>query len=93
MTDPLPILSGHKAQRSFEIFEPVQGEFSLLCRVVIRERDVIIWDQEIHGEDRTNAIHCDIRVLDGFFDNLLLPPAQVQRPWTPGATLSYAPHT
>ena len=55
----------------------MQGEFSLLCRVVIRERDAVIWDKEIHGEDRSNAIHCGIRVLDGFFDDLLLPPAQV----------------
>ena len=72
-----PILTGGDSDRSFAIFEPYRTKFSMGCRVVIQEGSELLWEQVIYGESRSNAIHCAIRSLDGFFDNLLLRPASV----------------
>ncbi len=77
MTHRAPILSGGKGPLRFDVFEPIRGECSLQCRVIIRDAVCVVSDMMIHGEDRANAIHCAIISLDGFFEDLQLPPRDV----------------
>lgn len=79
MRDSDPILSGGQGERAFRLYEPVRRDGRFECRVVILERGALLWEQAIFGEDRNNAIHCALISLNGFFDDLRLPPVAVAR--------------
>ena len=72
-----PLLTGAQDGRSFMLFEPKLEQGQMQCHVVIMEDGRIVWEQAIFGEDRNNAIHCALISLNGFFDDLQLPPTVV----------------